>query len=467
MKTSIMAALWVLAFIAALLIAARLVSRQRFILRGHYAQVFARMIVVSLVGLGLQADKASAEFRSVSPGGERGRADPTTEADNARQAREPDPADPVPYRGHVLQRMIQAWCDAFAPAYYVEVPDAPLPRHLTGPASDWLTVAAKALEGRASEEELNQVRSGAQRIFAIPPVVNRMILADLDRLQGRAAPTPDVQQLLVTLDQLEQRTAFNHWLIAYLWRKTAEVEAADLAEAEHLEPLYQRLAHHARITDALTRARSTQGVILVGPRAWMSKAGPSVDFRLTWISLARAFEEAWLTASPGTWYRHGMTGFTLAEGSAPVELIRLGEGKRIEPGERLALGRLDLLDTAAPARLEHPWLGTLELEARRRYTVWHLPGLVRSPEAQAKLDEAIEKALTGDEPATLELEQAIGLTHQAINAVLEDRESAEQPGAAKLRLILSNFQMTPKLPTVERVEAVRQKAHQEPSEEAD
>src|SRR5262249_35477180 len=100
--------------------------------------------------------------------------------------------------------------------------------------------------GSLPAAEVDQLR---RQINYLPPKLAEMFSSDVDALAAkRVAPRVGRQQLLDIYVEAEKHGCFDHWLNAYLWRKTADVDAGQLAV------VFARMQRHARITDTLIRA---------------------------------------------------------------------------------------------------------------------------------------------------------------------------------------------------------------------
>jgi hypothetical protein len=420
MRTLLAPLLWLLALGLALVVLWRLKRGQRIVLRGRWAPNVVRMVAVILVVFGVgdgdrSANRAEAAPVKVLP--ERGEALPTAVTDD----------------------VVEGWLT------------------LQGPASaeyywgrfkqDFSRTVAKA-RGRPQQVEAMRSRAGA-----LPSLLQVLVLADIEAIaKDRApAPAPD-SKLLLVLDEVERAALYDHWLCAYLWRKTAaglpQEAAGDRAE------LYARLHRHARVADALIRAHAVVKPVARAPRAWMSKAGPRPEQRAVMQAQAEVFRKAvkevraeagkfYAATGPGTWERDGQGAFRLAKGSAIPTLIRAGKKSPVKTDEVFRFGRLDLLETPPgerPVVMEHAWLGTVELPAGKTLSVWELPDW--SPNGvRAQLLAATKSALGGDRAAAEQLEKVLPLAHPFIRDGLSADPNGK--GAPRLRMILSLFDDTP------------------------
>jgi hypothetical protein len=245
---------------------------------------------------------------------------------------------------------------------------------------------------------------------------------------------------LAALDKAEAEGLYDHWLAAYLWRRTTSPSAS----------FYARLEQHARVTDALLLARGQVKPPSVSPRAWASKAGPGHAQRVAWDTFVKdvlkTAHDEYPRTEPGTWKRDGVILFAPMASSPAPSVVQGGKVSPLAAGTRF--GRLDLLVTpkAGKSAVTHEWLGRIDLPAATTLSVWsleaHLP-----PEARRKIDEAVKAALDGDEKAALQLERAMPLAHRALRDALAQNASAK--GAPRLRTILALFDDIPMSPPVD------------------
>jgi hypothetical protein len=294
----------------------------------------------------------------------------------------------------------------------------------------------------------------------LPAALRRMIEADLDTLAaGKADSHVSPAEVLKALDELERTGHFDHWLCAYLWRKTTH--EVDHSEMGALIELYARLRRHARLTNALI-----QGQVAVlpfdvfsDPRWSMgrgmpklpSEKGPTIeDFIYSATSSGRPLRASryhtstanlpalFESADAGTWSRDGIVQFSIAEGSAPLGVVRGGNRWVPRPGQTIRVERLDLIDTppGKPVILEHAWLGRIELPPDRLVSVWNLPELL-AKEMREQVARTVQEAMAGNAEAALKLERALPLVHAALREQLQS--SPEKRGAANLRRLLSLF----------------------------
>jgi hypothetical protein len=231
----------------------------------------------------------------------------------------------------------------------------------------------------------------------------------------------------------------DHWLNAYLWRKTATGAGENKERIE----LYSRLHHHARMTDTLIRAHARVKPVMLSPRAWMSKAGPPKGWhearQKSVADMLAAARALYASTEIGTWKKDGLALFIVSRDSAPFGLIRGGQRQLPRGEETIELGRLDLIETPSggkPVVLDHPWLGKVELPADRLISVWDLSRCL-SDGGRARLKETVREALDGNVAASTRLEQALPLAHAAIRESLQKDPRAK--GAPRLRMILALF----------------------------
>ena len=414
--------LWVAAIVLALLIAWRARRGKHVVLRGRLSPRLIRMVVVVLVVLGFGGEEKS---------------NPTADAAPLLPLKN-DPYDQLPQaisadtvkKWVTLERQSPAWSE-FKLAY-----------------------TKAAASGRPTPAQFARLR---QLVGQLPNAMQSFIQADIDAwADGKPTPSAEPAEVLRMLSVAESFGCYDHWLTAYLWRKTAG--PAKPEDAKKRVEIYARLRQHARITDALIRAHAQIRPVMMSPRAWMSKAGPSKEqraigaaFELAVKDMLKVAAEVYPATDEGTWLRDGLAQLRAVKGSPTPALIRGGRTKGFPADETVRFGRLDLLETPAgdaPAVVENPWLGKIELPAGRVISAWELPSFL-SKEARETVRKAVKDALDGDEASAERLERALPLVHSFVREGLKDTPAAK--GAPRLRLILALFDdaVMPRLPEPE------------------
>jgi hypothetical protein len=393
--------LWLLAIGVALFVLWRVWRGRPAVLRGRWGPQFVRMVAVVLVVLGATDEDRAAPV-PVKTGASAGRTD--------------EELPPVVTREAVIR-----WLN------------------WQQPRNTW-TVFKQELtrlshSARPTEAQREAVR---QRLRYFGWEFRKVVEADLATKAGAEPTRPGLRDLTAALDEMGQSGIYDHWSLAYLWRHTAGLAAADPSSAAEL---YARLYRHARVTDTLIRARAQVKPLNVSPRAWMSKAGPKrqdVLAKQKWeAEVFAAARRLYASTDAGTWDRDGSALARVAKDSAPLTLLHAGKRQTFEAGSNVRLDRLDLFAAGErPVVLEHRWLGLLTLPAGRMLSVWELPDSL-SPEGRATLAKAVADALEGGETAARRLEQALPLAHRLLREKLTAPPEAR--GAARLRLILSLF----------------------------
>jgi hypothetical protein len=409
--------LWLLAVLVALGVLWRLWRGHNVVLRGRWKPRFIRMVVVILVVLGVGVEKGDSAPVGLSK-------------QNKTKTEDALPPSVTP---DVLARWIE----------------------LQAPRGPWLQFKQTFTrlgyaEGRTAARLRKSVETLAQRL---PERFRALVLADLKALgEGKEAPRAGVRELTAALDELERAGYCDNWISAYLWRKTAG--ALDGAERRPVVDLFARLCGHARLANALVRAQAQVRPLMQPPRAWMGKGGgmrfPPGGFqgggpRGAGIAaqLLQSLRQLYPTSDTGTWEHGVLVSVTVGKGSAPVTLVRAGQGQVPQAEGQLMLGRLDLLETTAgdrPVILEHAWLGRLELPAGRLLSVWELPAYL-SEKGKAEARKVIADALAGNAGAARRLEQMLPLAHALLRDALAT--SPKAGGAPRLRLILGEFDELP------------------------
>jgi hypothetical protein len=267
--------------------------------------------------------------------------------------------------------------------------------------------------------------------------------------EGRPPPVHTAAAILAAAESLGASGIYDGWAVARLWRLAMRSDASGPA----LVKLFGELTKQARVADALAVAAggrpSMSGTAPMEPRGWRSKGGPGrrppaapLDvLQETMEKTLAAAKKAWPTVGPGTWRKDALARLEVGKGSPAVFLVRAGRRTRLNPGDTVEFGRLDLLETPpgpAPTVLGNAPFGDVEIPPGSLVPVWRLPSLLREP-ARVRIEFTLDKALAGDEAAAAKLEKALPLTHAAIREALA--KSPEAKGAARLRTIIALFDM--------------------------
>jgi hypothetical protein len=266
-----------------------------------------------------------------------------------------------------------------------------------------------------------------------------MVLADLDAMEhGKPAARPRAADLIKALDEAEAAGLIDHWVHAYLWRKSAL-----LADRQSFAELLARLHRHARLANALIRASAEVKPYLRPAQVWRSKGGEPREVLMREIvsmeSLLQSAQQHYRTADIGTWQTDAVALLAVASDSSSPVLVRAGKRHELKPGQAVRFNRLDLIEaprSAKPVVLEHAWLGRITLPAGRVFAVWDLSGCL-SEEARAKVKQTVAEALAGKQEAVVQLERSLPLVQELLRQGLV--ESPAAGGAPGLRLILSLF----------------------------
>ena len=415
MKSLLIPLAWALAVLLAVAVLWRLYRGKNVVLRGKWSPRVVRIVAILLVVLGRGAAGAPAE-----PG-----TPPTDQNKNDPKGEElPACISPATVRTWLnLQSVRGGTWSKF---------------------KQELTQAQLVLPEPKGLPTLQQLEKG------LPPKLAAVFKADIAAIAAKkVAPRIDASSLLALYDEMESQGYFDHWLNAYLWRKTANMDAGD---GSKLAEIYARMYRHSRLTDTLVRALGEVKPYTIPAQAWRSKASPSPGIRaLEEKSVADMLEAAkklYPNIDGGTWKRDGVALLTVAKDSPSPILLREGRKRPLLDGETIRFGRLDLLETPAvskPVSLNASWLGRVNLLAKRTISVWQLSELL-SEEARDKLKQTVAEALDGDEDAADKLELVLPLAHNAIRA--DVTESPKSKLAPRLRMLLSLFDDTvmPALP---------------------
>jgi hypothetical protein len=404
MKWIIAPLLWFLAACITVAVLYRLWRGRPVVLHGRFGPRVVRMVVIILVVLGVGVERPRAGAAPI--------VDPKTR----------DKGDELPL---MTEPVVVRW---FA---------------LQAPKSSWMTFKQAFVAAQMEAQPAATLSALASQSRNLPPRLGALVQADLEALKaGKAAPRVPVEDLTAALAEAETVGFFDHWLTAYLWRKSA---GALEKEHRHLADLYARLQQNVRVTDTLIRACAEVKPFLQAPRPWMGKAGPGPEH----IKLVKAHEKAasdvlksartlYASTDLGTWKRDGQVILNVAKGSATPVLVRGPRKQNLADGEAFRLGRLDLIETPAGKKvvLQNTWFGEMELPAERVVSAWDLPRYL--PEEMAKkVRTMVHKALDGNEDAANQLEQALPLAHAILREEL--RETPKANGAPRMRMILALF----------------------------
>ncbi|MDJ0974456.1 MAG: hypothetical protein QNJ98_08370 [Planctomycetota bacterium] len=410
MKSFGIALLWIVAIAIALLLLVRFGRRRKIVLRGRFAPHLVRLVVLVLVALGASAETAHTD---------EGKGD----ADKVGQA-ESDAPDVLHAKTIARWRAMTANFPRFTRAYALWHSN---PTAHPAPATLFETRRA----GRVP----------------MPPRLRDLITHESTAIgAGEQRPGVGAASLLSALAEAEAYGLIDNWVCAFLWRfGEADGPPRDPAAlALHVE-LGKRLHRHARLANALLRAKAEVKPIAYAPRVWASKGGPKRVVRVREAKARRdllaAARRLWVQSDAGPWEREALVGFQVEAGSAAAWVLRAETGAEtsVGPDKKLQLTRLDLLQAregAGPVVLRHTWLGTIRLLPGETLRSWDLVKRLQQP-AQEKLALAVKQALQGDEAAAALLEGALPLTHRAIREGVAKQPDAK--GAPRLRVILTLY----------------------------
>jgi hypothetical protein len=426
--------LWVGAALVAGYIVYRIWRRKPVILRGKVGPRVLRIVAILLVLFGLGVDDRPAQ--ATQPGGFPGAPGVSGGPGGGRV---PVAAEqPAPLAENLTPQQIEMWLirQRFAQGEQGE--------NLLQ-ASPWRffkSVYAR-LETSPNSPDAPKLRELLDAsLKQMPEPFVTLIKADLDaRAAGKQPPTVTATKLLEVARVMEANGYIDAWLIAYLWRHTAPLDATNDPKAAELMTL---LSRQVRIVHALIKAYAQVKPTDLGPRVWMSKAGPPAGFsahgldRAALIQMSKAYAEEAGKVDLGPWVKDGVALFKLPEKGATPLLVREGKKTELKPGDTLRLGRLDVLVVpgGADVVLEHEVFGKVKLPAGQVLLVWDLPRLLDDAGRQA-VSKVVRAALDGKEEATRQVEQALPLVQRTLREELQRQPGA--PGAAKLRLMLALF----------------------------
>src|SRR5262245_14466355 len=235
MKWLFISLLWLLAAVIAIAVLWRLWRGQNIVLRGRWSPCVVRMVAVILVVLGVGVEKSR-------PG-------PIPQATSSGKGQK-DQTLPVTITPLASAR----WQAA------------------QQPGSPWAIFKKEFAQSSLTGVRLDAV-AAKKRAWAeaLPPKFREVVEADLDALAaGRNAPPVGPAQALRILDEAEGLGVIDHWLCAYLWRRTVGGEHSDPGV---MIAWYTRLGQHARLTNTLIRAQALRLQFDQGPAAWRGKGG--------------------------------------------------------------------------------------------------------------------------------------------------------------------------------------------------
>ncbi|MBZ5709060.1 hypothetical protein [Nannocystis pusilla] len=241
-----------------------------------------------------------------------------------------------------------------------------------------------------------------------------------------------IADALALLAAMEALPLYHAGLAGYLWRRAAPLPASATERAE----LLGRLERHLRACEALRRAQFETGPIEF--TAWRSKAAPPAGYSGLRVppGLLAAARSHYPNSDAGTWATQAT--LDLAVATPGVHLLRAGQAKPLQPGQRVTLRRLDVLWAERPATLRHDELGDMSLGAGAVVTAWDV-GARFAAAGRELVRERVAAARGGDATALKGLEAILPAAHAEIRrAVAEQAQAAGSPG---LRTLLELFDM--------------------------
>jgi len=279
------------------------------------------------------------------------------------------------------------------------------------------------------------VKQAREHLKYVPQPIKPMVSADLEALDGGkpVAPTSS-EALMKTIATIEAQGLLDPWLSAYLWRKAGLV-----SDDKQTPVLMARLQQYVRLTHTLVLARQEAAPLFRMPRAWMSKAGPSLEDRRAIQKAVNdvlaAARRLYPTSDLGTWEKDAVALLTVANGSPEPRLLRGGREFPVGAGRSIRFNRLDMIVAPAgdkPVVLEHEYFGNLTLPAGTTATVWDLPRFLADA-ARKDIKDAVAASLEGDEKATVRIERSLPLVQQLLRAALieKPKSTAARPGCGR------------------------------------
>jgi hypothetical protein len=412
MKWLILPLLWALAALVTVAVLWRLYRGKNIILRGKWSPRVIRMVAILLVVLGVGVERGT-PAAPVTPPADKNKTD--AKSDDLPAALTP--------------AMIRQWL-------YLQTP--------VRTENVWWAFKQEMVRVQSAPDGNPKAALALLPNFEALPKLSATFKADLDAAAAKKEPPRlDAGKILELYNEAEGHGYYDHWLNAYLWRKTAD---GDAAAAKQLAEVYARMYRHSRVTDALIRAHGEVKPYMVPAKAWMSKGGAHPAERnleeKAMADMQEAAKKIYPAIDGGTWKRDGVAVLTVAKDSPAPTLLRAGRKQPLPSGEAVRFGRLDLLQTPPgdkPVTLEHAWLGRVTLPADRTVSVWQLSGLL-SDEGHKKLNKDVQAALEGDEDAADRLELVLPFAHAAVRAAVAESPKAKL--APRLRMMLALFDDT-------------------------
>lgn len=423
MKWLILPFLWIAAIVVAIVVYRRLRRGKHVVLTGRFSPRLVRMVAVVLVVIGVGGDDTRQNRAGAYP----------------LNPIKGDPHDQMP---KIQPNMIYTWLQTHsAGSSWNEFKKEYMPI--------WLGLEKFKL---ANLETIVKTPSGYSA--KLGDMFRKEVEAQAD---DKAAPTFSPRHVLTAMNEMEKYGVYDHWLNAFFWRR---VDTTNQAEAKELIEVYRRIHQHARITDSLISAFAQVRPMMQPPRAWMSKVGPRPAdlpiieaYQKNLKDMVEATAKAYSTSTAGTWERDALVQFTAVNGSPAPNLLRAGKIKGFPEGQKVRVGRLDLLETPKDrsAVLEHEWLGKIELPKDRLISFVQLPDFLPK-QSRDDLSKAIQEALDGSDKAADRIERVLPLAHADLRKAL--KESPKAKGAPRLRMILVLFDdaLMPKLREPEAIE---------------
>lgn len=121
-----------------------------------------------------------------------------------------------------------------------------------------------------------------------------------------------------------------------------------------------------------------------------------------------------------------------------VHLLRAGQAKPLQPGQRVTLRRLDVLSAERPATLRHDELGDMSLGAGAVVAAWDVGPRFAAP-GRELVRERVAAARGGDAKALKWLEAILPAAPAEIRRA--GAEQAQAVGSPGLRTLLELFDL--------------------------
>jgi hypothetical protein len=342
------------------------------------------------------------------------------------------PPGDAPYR----KRPVHGWFDDAAAEAYARA---------HGPMSRWLQLKQATGGFREStgiaDEYAQWLRSSVSttgdEAAAWLPLAEVVAMRSGLQNAGESDRSPTAAELLAALDAAEQSGFYDAALVGYLWRAIPRGE--DFKSPGDAAQLLARLETHARLLVAITLAKGRLGPVHYQP--WMSKAAPPAGYRALRLPEGFGLEvmRQFNTAAAGTWHDEATARLIAETTGEGALLLRRGESLKLTSGDGLTFRRFDMLRAPddAPLHLHDRQIDlALHIPAGTTVGPRELSGYL-TPASRQTVDRLVAAARAGDRDASIKLEWALPLTHDAIRRSIA--ETPEDAGPLPMLLMLYDY----------------------------